>query len=68
MKKKNMDTKLTVQEIEEEALCAVISYCNCGICAKSGKCQLSLQHMCLRGRAFYDGFIKGAKISKGGEK
>ena len=55
-------------EIEEVALCAVISYCNCGICTKSGKCQLSPQHMCLRGRAFYDGFIKGAKISKGGEK
>ena len=55
-------------EIGEEALCAVIDYCNCGICTKSGKCQLSLQHMCLRGRAFYDGFIKGAKISKGGEK
>ena len=54
-------------EIGEEAFCAVISYCNCGICVKSGKCQLSLQHMCLRGRAFYDGFIKGAKISKGGK-
>lgn len=49
-------------EIGEEALCAVIDYCNCGICTKSGKCQISLQHMCLRGRAFYDGFIKGAKI------
>lgn len=57
-----------VNSEEEEAFCAVIDYCNCGICAKCGKCQLSLQHMCLRGRAFYDGFIKGAKISKGYEK
>lgn len=52
-------------EIEEEAFCTVIDYCNCGICTKNDKCQLSPQHMCLRGRAFYDGFIMGAKLYKG---
>lgn len=55
-----------VNSEEEEAFCAVIDYCNCGICAKSGKCQLSPQHMCLKGRVYYDGFIKGAKLSKAG--
>ena len=53
---------------EEEAFCAVIDYCNCGICVKSGKCQLSPQHMCLKGRAYYEGFIEGAKLYKGCEQ
>lgn len=54
-----------VNSEEEEAFCAVIDYCNCGICVKSGKCQLSPQHMCLKGRAYYEGFIEGAKLYKG---
>ena len=58
-----MGKRVTPQEFnaEEEAFSSVIDYCHCGNCVIASHCQLTMEHMCPKGKAYYDGFIKAVE-------
>lgn len=59
-----MGKRVTSQEFnaKEEAFCSVIDYCHCGNCVIASHCQLTMEHMCPKGKAYYDGFVKAVEI------
>lgn len=65
-----MGKRVTPQEFnaKEEAFCAVIDYCHCGNCVIASHCQLTMEYMCPKGKAYYDGFVKAVEIMQQFEK